>query len=202
MRETRVQILEIEHFDQLSNGGSRCSRTTADEQVRDGERKLRAAILVGQQAGACLPSHSPQEGLAVAAGGSGINKRQPAPAQGFGGIAAESVSGRARAWVETAAAQSPVGTKVGRIDVFYLERPKGGRFTVRVDGRDAAEIETAAAELGAGYRRIEVADGPHRIGFVAESRVRLFGVALERSEPGIVVDSLASGERTRCCFHA
>jgi hypothetical protein len=112
---------------------------------------------------------------------------------GIGGIAAESLSGRARAWVETAPPDSPVGRHAGVVEVFYLQRPKGGRFTVRADGKDLAVVETDAPTLGVGFRRFELEEGPHRIGFVADHGVRLFGVVLERKLPGVVIDSLGVG---------
>jgi hypothetical protein len=114
-------------------------------------------------------------------------------AYGFGGIAAESLSGGARAWVRTAPSSAPVGTKVSRIHVYYLERPGGGGFKIRVDGEELASVATERDRLAAGYRRLSVPDGPHGIGFVADRGVRLFGVALEREAPGVVIDSLGVG---------
>jgi hypothetical protein len=114
-------------------------------------------------------------------------------AYGVGGIAAESLSGSARAWVRTAPSSAPVGTRVSRLHVFYLERPGGARFKVRVDGEDLATIATERDRLATGYRQLSVPDGPHGIGFVADRGVRLFGVALERETPGIVIDSLGVG---------
>ena len=114
-------------------------------------------------------------------------------AYGLGGIAAESLSGGARAWVRTAPSSAPVGTRVSRIHVFYLERPGGGRFKIRVDGEDLATIATERDRLATGYRQLSLPDGPHGIGFVADRGVRLFGVALERETPGIVIDSLGVG---------
>ena len=112
---------------------------------------------------------------------------------GFAGIAAESTSGRARAWVETAAAPAPVGQRADRVEVFYLERPRGRSFSVRLDGKDLATVPTDGPALGVGHRRFELEDGPHRIGFVAEYGVRLFGVVLERKQGRVVVDSLGVG---------
>lgn len=112
---------------------------------------------------------------------------------GFAGIAAQSISDGARAWVHTAGAGAPVGTRASRVDVFYLLQPRGGTFSVRADGKDLATLETAASELGLGYRRFELEDGPHRVLFSANLGARLLGVALERGTPGVVVDSLGVG---------
>jgi hypothetical protein len=114
-------------------------------------------------------------------------------AYGLAGIAAESVSGGARAWVRTAPSSAPVGTRVSRVHVFYLERPGGAGFKVRVDGEELATIATERDRLATGYRQFSVADAPHGIGFVADRGVRLFGVALERETPGVVIDSFGVG---------
>jgi hypothetical protein len=114
-------------------------------------------------------------------------------AYGLGGIAAESLSGGARAWVRTAPSSSPVGTKVSRVHVYYLERPGGRAFKIRVDGEDLATVATERDRLATGYRQFSLPDGPHGIGFVADRGVRLFGVALERDTPGIVIDSFGVG---------
>jgi hypothetical protein len=112
---------------------------------------------------------------------------------GFAGIAAQSISNGARAWVNTAKQGAPVGTRASRFDLYWLMHPRGGEVEVRADGKSLATIETSAAELALGHRRFELEDGPHRLVFAAEIGTRLLGVALERSEPGIVVDSLGVG---------
>jgi hypothetical protein len=114
-------------------------------------------------------------------------------AYGLAGIAAESLSGGARAWVRTAPSSAPVGTRVSRVDVFYLERPGGAGFKIRVDGEELATIATERDRLATGHRQFSVPDGPHGIGFVADRGVRLFGVALERETPGVVIDSFGVG---------
>jgi hypothetical protein len=112
---------------------------------------------------------------------------------GFGGIAAQSISDGARAWVHTAKPGAPVGTRASRFDVYWLMQPKGGRFEVRADGESLAQIATSAPDFALGHRRFELEDAPHRVLFAANVGARLFGVVLERSEPGIVVDSLGVG---------
>jgi lysophospholipase L1-like esterase len=114
---------------------------------------------------------------------------------GLGGIAAENQFIGARTFAATAPAGAPVGGAVSRFDLFYFARPKGGEVAVRIDERSPERLRTQADEPGLGVRRFEVADGPHRIEVSATSNgsVRLFGVALERSEPGVVVDSFGVG---------
>ena len=108
-------------------------------------------------------------------------------AYGFGGIAAESLADGARAWVRT------VKTSASRVQVFYLERPGGRRFAIRADGKELSSVETAGERLSAGHRELALSDQPHDLVFVADRGVRLFGVALEREAPGVVVDSLGVG---------
>lgn len=114
---------------------------------------------------------------------------------GLGGIAAENQFIGARTFVATAPEGAPVGGAVGRFDLFYFARPRGGEVAVRIDDASPERVETEAGAPGLGVRRFDVADGPHRFEVSATSNgsVRLFGVALERSEPGVVVDSFGVG---------
>ncbi|HLK38941.1 MAG TPA: GDSL-type esterase/lipase family protein [Polyangiaceae bacterium] len=117
---------------------------------------------------------------------------------GFANIAAETTTSGAVTWVETADDSAPMGTKCSRFDVYYLKRPRGGSFTIRVDGADLRTVSTAADGYEAGFEGVDVPDGPHKLECVAgKGRVRLFGVTLERNpEParyGVQVDSLGVG---------
>lgn len=113
---------------------------------------------------------------------------------GFAGIAAMPRNAHARAVVQTAAPGAPVGTRVSRIEVWYLQHPGWGRLRARIDDAPPVELATAGPRLEAARRRFDLPDGPHRL--VLESvdlDVRLLGVVFERSEPGVVVDSLGVG---------
>jgi GDSL-like Lipase/Acylhydrolase family len=121
----------------------------------------------------------------------------PDHAYGFAGIAAESTSIRARIRMTTAPAGAPVGTKVSRLQLFYLQRPHGSPFDVLVDGAKLGTVQTASDSLRTGMQWFDMDDGPHSIEFKAGGpNVRLFGAALERTRPGIVVDSLGVGGAT------
>jgi len=121
----------------------------------------------------------------------------PDHAYGFAGIAAESTSVRARIRMSTADAGAPVGTKVSRLQLFYLQRPHGEPFDVLVDGTKLGTVQTKSDSLRAGMQWFEMEDAPHEIVFKAGGpNVRLFGAALERTQPGIVVDSLGVGGAT------
>jgi len=113
---------------------------------------------------------------------------------GYAGIAAESQRPNAVSWFATAPDASQVGKSVGLIDVYFLKRPKGGTFEVRVDGAKKARVDTRGDKIEAGFELIEVEDGAHKIELVSgPGQVRLFGVTMERKVPGIVVDSLGIG---------
>ncbi len=93
-----------------------------------------------------------------------------------------------------------IGRKVSRYRLFYLRQPEGGRFDVRIDGRRARRISTKSDEPEPGYETFEVTDAGHR--FEVRPRgdgpVRIFGVAMERDVPGVIVDTLGiPGSRVR-----
>jgi hypothetical protein len=83
------------------------------------------------------------------------------------------------------------GRSVSRFDVAYVAQPGGGTIEARVDGAVVQVIDTADAEKHAAFAEIKVPDGPHELELaIRGASVRLFGVALERDSPGIVLDAL------------
>ncbi len=111
---------------------------------------------------------------------------------GFGLVAAQSFGRGATSWIATADDKSPIGRTASRFDLFFLRRPGGGSFDVKIDGVSKATIDTNATEIAAGFERIEVADGAHKaiLETTTAKPVRLFGIAMERATPSVVVDSL------------
>jgi hypothetical protein len=113
---------------------------------------------------------------------------------GFGGLAAYPLRAGSRAWFETADESSPVGRSVSRVEVMYLRQPGYGHFSVEVDGEKKAEIDSASKQISAGIERVEFSDAAHKIELVnGRGVVRLLGVVLERSKPGVVLDSIGIG---------
>lgn len=114
---------------------------------------------------------------------------------GFSGIAAQSSQKDARAWVRTAPEGSPVGRTASRLEVHTLVRPGNGILEVKLDGAQLGEIPTDGPGPVAAVRRFEFPDGPHAVELVTRSvrPVRVLGVALERSGPGVVLDCLGIG---------
>jgi lysophospholipase L1-like esterase len=93
----------------------------------------------------------------------------------------------------------PVGGAVSRFVIAYAEEPRGGRFQVRLDGKDLEVIDTRGETLAARYRELSAPDGPHELELqTLTGESRLFGVILERDGPGVVLDALGTqGARVR-----
>jgi lysophospholipase L1-like esterase len=91
------------------------------------------------------------------------------------------------------------GRNVSRFVVDYAEGPHGGRFALRIDGHEAATVDTQAAEPRARAYELRVPDGPHELELQTVSgESRFFGVVLERDGPGVVLDALGvQGARIR-----
>lgn len=91
------------------------------------------------------------------------------------------------------------GRRVSAFEVAYLKQPGGGALRAKLDGAFHSVIDTEAPEKSSGFYRIEVPDGEHVLELATEKRdVRAFGVVLERSEPGVVLDAIGvQGARIR-----
>lgn len=115
---------------------------------------------------------------------------------GFANMAVESTAPGATVWVATADEGAPVGTKASRFDVFFLKTARGGEFDVVADGTLVRTVSARAEKTELGFERVELPDGPHKVECITKTAapVRLFGVALERTEkPSFVIDSLGAG---------
>ena len=87
----------------------------------------------------------------------------------------------------------PRGDSVGgEHEIYFLRQPKGGSFKVLADGKPIATVKTKADELGPGYHRFVLPEGPHEVEIKLDGNgeVRLFGMTIERESPGVVVDTL------------
>lgn len=83
-----------------------------------------------------------------------------------------------------------------RLEVHYLQQPKGGRFVVEIGTRKLATIATNAKTIAPAVhvpKRPGHALEPLHLHLVGDGEVRLLGASLEREEPGVVVDSLGIG---------
>lgn len=88
------------------------------------------------------------------------------------------------------------GKKVSRFDVYYLETPNGGDVEAKI-GADVQRFSTKGESKTSKIQSFKVADGEAKLTLrVVTGNPRIFGVALERDEPGIVYDALgANGGR-------
>ena len=113
---------------------------------------------------------------------------------GMANVANETSTVGAWSAVATADDTQPVGTKVSSIDVFYMKRPHGGSFTVKVDGEKARDVVADSTDTTSAFEHFDMPDGPHKLEVVVNTgNVRLFGATLERKQPSVVIDSLGTG---------
>ena len=111
---------------------------------------------------------------------------------GLGGVSFTSYGGGV-AWFG-AATRGDFGRKVSRYDVYYLEQPTGGEVEVDMRGAPPERFSTRGPAKASRIHSVTTDDGESKIGVraVGGGPVRLFGVALERDEPGVVYDALGS----------
>ncbi|HEY2736129.1 MAG TPA: hypothetical protein VGI70_19160, partial [Polyangiales bacterium] len=88
-------------------------------------------------------------------------------------------------------ARSGLTGYASELELYYWKQPNGGRLRMTVDG-EPYEIATAANSGKAGYEHVSLADGPHRVEIATrgDGPVQLFGMSLERTQPGVVLDTL------------
>jgi lysophospholipase L1-like esterase len=119
---------------------------------------------------------------------------------GPAGMMVESADPLSFGWVQTTRT-NPHGRSASRLEVWYARQPGGGSLELVVDDAAPIVLSTAApstADGGPGAAVLSVADGPHRLRMrpVGDGQVRLYGAALEREGPGVVVDAMGVGGRT------
>jgi lysophospholipase L1-like esterase len=111
-------------------------------------------------------------------------------AVGLGGASFTADSPSAYSEIHTA--NDGEGSAVARFDIFYRAQPHGGSFLAYVDKRDAQEFSTQAHAKASAVVSISVEDGRHKLKLSpkGDGAVTLYGVALERTAPGMVYDTL------------
>jgi lysophospholipase L1-like esterase len=111
---------------------------------------------------------------------------------GLGGVSFASYGGGV-AWFGTAP-RGDYGRRVSRFDLYYLEQPGGGVVDLTATGAPTVHVSTRGPAKVARVQSVSVADGESRLTVRAAGGgpVRCFGVALEREEPGVVVDALGA----------
>jgi lysophospholipase L1-like esterase len=111
---------------------------------------------------------------------------------GLGGVSFSSYGGGVAKF--GTATRGDFGRRVSRFDVYYLEQPGGGEIEVGARGGTPLRISTRGDEKVSRVYRVHTADGEAQVTVRAAGGgpVRLFGVALERDQPGVVYDALGS----------
>jgi lysophospholipase L1-like esterase len=111
---------------------------------------------------------------------------------GLGGVSFTSYGGGV-AWFGTAT-RGDFGRRVSRFDLHYLEQPGGGDVEMSAGEGPTDRISTRGKAKVPRVHSVRVDDGAAKLTVRAMGGgpVRLFGVALEREQPGVVYDALGS----------
>ncbi len=118
---------------------------------------------------------------------------------GLAGIAMVSQRPGSFGTVHTAQ-EGEYGHTAGFFELYYEKHPRGGDMDVFIDGRKARRISTRASKVSTGYATFRVPDASHRfeIRTLSKRPVRVYGLAVERDQPGVIVDTLGiNGSRVR-----
>jgi lysophospholipase L1-like esterase len=119
---------------------------------------------------------------------------------GLAGAALDAARGKRAIGVFATRANGGLSGGFSTLELYFLKQPGGGHLRLSIDGGRPRRIATAGKRVEPGYDSIDVPDGPHRVELQTEGdgRVRIFGVALERDRPGVVLDTLGiPGTRAR-----
>ena len=119
--------------------------------------------------------------------------RDPEPF-GIAGLRVYGERKGAQLWVETCA-DCPAGKSVAQFEILYLAAPERGTLKYRVDDQpwQTLPMKTQPIEPPHPARQvIVVPDGHHKLTMehAGGGPIDLFGVVLERQQPGVIVDSL------------
>ncbi len=120
-------------------------------------------------------------------------QRRKGRGDGYYGLMGASLSAtNKKAWGRVTHRDGSVGS---HYELYFLTQPKGGSFSVSVDGKPHAKVSTRGEVFAPGYHAIDLPEGQHSIEVrpVGNGEVRLFGMTTERDTPGVVVDTLGIG---------
>jgi lysophospholipase L1-like esterase len=108
---------------------------------------------------------------------------------GYGGV---QIRGRPGATAVVGTSSEPgIGRNVSRFELFYQRSRGSGALELTVDGQKYTLLQAAGQEPADAFEVIDLPDGAHALSIkVVGAPVRIYGVAMERSEPGVVYDSL------------
>ena len=110
---------------------------------------------------------------------------------GLGGVASRA-SGPGKYARFAPASDGQTGKNFSRMEVYYLQQPGGGQFSVDVNGAGTQTVSTASDMTTSGFYEIKAPGaGPNAFSVkTTGGSVRLFGAVIENDGPGVVYDSL------------
>jgi lysophospholipase L1-like esterase len=120
-----------------------------------------------------------------------MNPRVNDGAFGLGGVTFRSDGSGKYARYATVS-DGDTGRSFSRFEVYYLEKPGAGQFSVSVNGADLKTYSTEGAEPHSNFvTHTAPKSGPNTFELKTVSgNVRLFGAVIENDGPGVVYDSL------------
>jgi lysophospholipase L1-like esterase len=138
--------------------------------------------------------HHPSLYFENSTGWTGVHVKASSPEPdhyGLAGMYVVSAGRRSGRSAFTTKAHAGLTGFASELDLYYWKQPAGGHLRLSIDGKPH-EIATASPSAGPGYEHFSMADGPHRFEFFThgDGPVRLFGISLERSNPGVILDTL------------
>ncbi len=110
---------------------------------------------------------------------------------GLSGISFTAAASGAKARIEIEESSA------SKLDVTFLREPTGGRFSVVVEDNEARHLATEVSTRGPSgpsLATLRVVDSAHTITLrpLGDGPVTLFGIALERTRPGLVYDAIGA----------
>jgi lysophospholipase L1-like esterase len=122
--------------------------------------------------------------------GSIMNPRTRDGELGLGGVAffSNAVGSYARF---APAQEGAIGKNFSRFEVYYLQKPGGGQFSITANDRDSKVISTASEQEKSGFAEINVSSAGESFSIkTLGGDIRMFGAVLENDNAGVVYDSL------------
>ncbi len=122
--------------------------------------------------------------------GSLMNPRTRDGQLGLGGVAFFG-SGPGKYARFAPAVEGTTGKKFSRFEVFYLEQPDGGQFSLTANEKESRVVSTSSDIQKSGFVEIKTEGNAESFGIkTINGDVRVFGAVLENDDPGVVYDSL------------
>jgi lysophospholipase L1-like esterase len=190
--EPTARVLLVFFGDSHTAGDAMTSRVRTSWQARFGDAG-RGLVAAGRPPARHYYQRDVKYGASGAWKSAVGGVRDPEP-YGIAGLRVYGERKGSQLWVETCA-DCQAGTKVSQFEILYQASPTGGTLRYRVDDGVWNTLTTRTSNIEPPHparQVIAVPDGPHKltIEHLGGGNVDLYGVALERQRPGVIVDSL------------